>query len=49
MKLGELLKGDKETILSINASSVLHQRFYSFGIMKGEKVEMKECSLGNQP
>lgn len=48
MKLNELLKGDKATILSINASSALRQRFYSFGIMKGEEVEMKECSLGKQ-
>ena len=36
MKLSELLKDDKATILSINASSILRQRFYSFGIIKGE-------------
>ena len=48
MLLSDLIKGDKATIIRISAPNALRDRFYSFGIMKGEEVLMKECSLGKQ-
>ncbi|MEA1879718.1 MAG: FeoA family protein [Campylobacterota bacterium] len=48
MLLSDLNKGEGATIININASDGLKERFYSFGIMKGEEVLMKECSLGKQ-
>jgi len=48
MLLSELRKGSTATITQIKASSALRDRFYSFGIMRGEDVLLKECSLGRQ-
>lgn len=48
MFLSKLSKGDTATIINIHASAPLKGRFYSFGIMKGEQVLLKEYSLGRQ-
>ena len=48
MLLSKLQKGASATIMKINASNELKSRFYSFGIMKGESVLLKECSIGRQ-
>jgi len=48
MLLSELIKGNSATITKIRATDTLRARFYSFGIMKGEEVLLKECSLGRQ-
>ncbi len=46
MKLSELKKGDSGIIVKINALKDLKRRFASFGIYKGCKFEIIECSLG---
>ena len=48
MFLSELTKGESATIIGVSASDALRNRFYSFGIIRGEEVTMKECSLGKQ-
>lgn len=48
MQLSELTKGQSATIVDIKAADALRFRFHSFGIMKGEEVLFKECSLGRQ-
>jgi ferrous iron transport protein A len=48
MILSELHKGDKALITKLNADKVLRDRFASFGIMPGEDVSIKECSLARQ-
>ena len=48
MLLSELNKGERAAITKIKAPDALRKRFYSFGIMKGEEVLLKECSLGKQ-
>ena len=48
MLLSQLQKGAHGIITKINASNELKNRFFSFGIMRGEDVEIKECSIGRQ-
>jgi len=48
MKLSELTKGDKAEILKINADKALRDRFSSFGVMRGEALLVKGCSLAKQ-
>jgi len=48
MLLTELRKGDRATILRVNADPELRQRLHSFGIFPGEKLTLKACSLGRQ-
>jgi ferrous iron transport protein A len=48
MKLSELTKGDKAEIIKINADKVLRDRFSSFGVMRGEELLVKGCSLAKQ-
>ncbi|MCH9814433.1 MAG: ferrous iron transport protein A [Epsilonproteobacteria bacterium] len=45
MNLSELRKGDRGTILKINAGRELKSRLTSFGIYKGATFEIKACSL----
>lgn len=48
MNLIELTKGDRGEIIKINADKALRDRFSSFGLMKGEEVLVKGCSLAKQ-
>ena len=48
MKLTELTKGDKAEITKIYADKALKERFNSFGVMRGEEVLVKGCSLAKQ-
>ena len=45
MKLSDLTKNQKATILKVECSSDLKQRFYSFGIIKGATVFIEAISL----
>ena len=38
-------KGGTATIVKINATGALKQRLISFGLMKGARIEMLECSM----
>ncbi len=48
MKLSELTKGDRAEIIKINADKALRDRFSSFGVMRGEELLVKGCSLAKQ-
>jgi len=48
MKLSELTKGDKAEIIKIHADKALKDRFNSFGVMRGEELTVKGCSLAKQ-
>ncbi|WP_309497340.1 FeoA family protein [Sulfurovum sp.] len=48
MNLTELTKGDKAEILKISADKALKDRLTSFGVMKGEELLIKGCSLAKQ-
>jgi len=48
MKLTELTKGDKAEIIKITADKSLKNRFNSFGVMRGEEIVIKGCSLAKQ-
>jgi len=48
MNLTELIKGDKAEILKISADKALKDRLTSFGVMRGEELIIKGCSLAKQ-
>jgi ferrous iron transport protein A len=48
MKLTQLEKGQTATIYKIDADKALKDRFNSFGVMRGETLCVKGCSLGKQ-
>ncbi len=48
MKLSELTKGDKAEIMKVNADKALRDRLISFGVMRGEELTIKGCSLAKQ-
>jgi len=48
MHITDLKKGDKAVIVKIKADKALKDRLHSFGIMKGEELTVKGCSLGKQ-
>lgn len=48
MLLSELRKGDKAIIKKVNAQKALRDRFASFGIMRGEEITVKACSIAKQ-
>lgn len=48
MYLIDLEKGDKSTIVKIHADKSLKDRLTSFGVMRGEELTVKGCSLGKQ-
>ncbi len=48
MRLSELEKGDRGTILRVDAKKSLKHRLYSFGIYKGAKFEVRAYSLGKK-
>jgi ferrous iron transport protein A len=48
MVLSELHKGDQAEIIRINADKALKDRLVSFGVMRGEILYIKGCSLAKQ-
>jgi ferrous iron transport protein A len=48
MLLNELRKGDRAEIIKVYADKALRDRFGSFGIMRGEEILIKACSLARQ-
>ncbi|RUM77419.1 MAG: ferrous iron transport protein A [Sulfurovum sp.] len=46
MHLMDLKKGDKAMIVNIDTKNqALKKRLYSFGVMPGEELSIKRCSL----
>jgi len=48
MVLTELTKGNKGQIVKINADKALKDRLNSFGVMRGEELLVKGCSIAKQ-
>ena len=48
MVLSELHKGDKAKIIKIHAEKALKDRLNSFGIIRGETLFIKGCSIAKQ-
>lgn len=48
MILSELHKGEHAEIVRLNADKALRDRFASFGVLPGEQVVVRECSLAKQ-
>lgn len=48
MLLSELRKGERAEVVKLLADKALRDRFSSFGIMPGEEVLIKGCSLAKQ-
>jgi len=48
MNLTELKKGNRAEILNISADKALKDRLTSFGVMKGEELLLRGCSLAKQ-
>ena len=48
MNLTKLVKGDRAEIMKIHADKPLKDRLSSFGVMRGEELTVKGCSLGKQ-
>lgn len=45
MTLDQLNINEKATITAINCDEILKERLYSFGIIKGVKIEIAELTL----
>lgn len=48
MRLDELNKDDRALIVRIHADKALKERLHSFGIMRGEELVVRGCSLAKQ-
>jgi len=48
MKLIDLQKGNRAMIVKIDADKALKDRLNAFGVMRGEELTVKGCSLGKQ-
>jgi ferrous iron transport protein A len=48
MVLSDLHKGDKAEIVKIHADKGLKDRLSSFGVMRGEILHIKGCSIAKQ-
>ena len=48
MRLTELTKGDRAEIIRIHADKALKDRLTSFGVMRGEELIVKGCSIAKQ-
>jgi len=48
MVLTDIRKGDKAEIVKVNADKALKDRLSSFGVMRGETLFVKGCSLAKQ-
>ena len=45
MRLIELTKGNSAEIVKIHADKILRDRLSSFGVMRGETLTVRGCSL----
>ena len=48
MHLIDLEKGNRASIVKIHAEKELRDRLTSFGVMRGEELTVKGCSLAKQ-
>ena len=48
MVLTDIRKGDKAEIIKVHADKALKDRLVSFGVMRGEILSVKGCSLAKQ-
>lgn len=48
MTLNKLKKGQKAVVVSIDAPKALKDRLTSFGLLKGEEIELRTHSLAKQ-
>ena len=48
MKLSELEKGDRATIVKIDTNEDLKSRLLSFGVARGSQLSVEACSIGKQ-
>jgi len=48
MKLSELEKGDRATIVKIDTNEDLKNRLLSFGVARGSELSVEACSIGKQ-
>ncbi|MEA3454931.1 MAG: FeoA family protein [Campylobacterota bacterium] len=48
MLLNKLRKGERGEITKVHADKALRDRFASFGLMRGEEIAVKTCSLARQ-
>ncbi len=48
MVLSDIKKGDKAEIVKIHADKALKDRLSSFGVMRGEVLHVKGCSLAKK-
>lgn len=48
MNLTELTKGERGEIIKVHADKALKDRLNSFGVMRGEELLVKGCSLAKQ-
>jgi len=48
MVLTDIRKGDKAEIVKVHADKALKDRLTSFGVMRGEILFVKGCSLAKQ-
>jgi len=45
LKLSELKKEQQANVVKVNATGELKQRLASFGLLKGAKIKIVDCSL----
>jgi len=45
LKLSELKKEQQATVVKVNATGELKQRLASFGLLKGAKIKIVDCSI----
>lgn len=48
MVLSDLRKGNRAEIVKVHADKALRDRLTSFGVMRGEELLIKGCSLARQ-
>lgn len=48
MVLSDLRKGNQAEVIKINAEKALRDRLNSFGVMRGERIFVRGCSLAKQ-
>jgi len=48
VKLTELKKGERALIRRVDADPELRSRLHSFGVIPGEELTLKGCSLGRK-
>jgi len=46
--LNNLHKGERGEVIRVHADKALRDRFSSFGLMRGEEIVVKTCSLARQ-